>query len=97
MLITGNIPLVFFTHPQSRGRVVRWMLEEIGCPYETNLLEYETTLKAAEYLANKLLNVTIPPEKKRAIGHGGIEEVCSILQAALKGRDYAAEERVCIT
>ena len=22
--------LTFYTHPQSRGRIVRWMLEEIG-------------------------------------------------------------------
>jgi glutathione S-transferase len=27
--------LVFYTHPQSRGRVVRWMLEEVGEPYRT--------------------------------------------------------------
>jgi glutathione S-transferase len=27
--------LVFHTHPMSRGRIVRWMLEEIGCPYRT--------------------------------------------------------------
>jgi glutathione S-transferase len=150
-----NPSLVFFTHPQSRGRVVRWMLEEIGCPYETKLLEYSTTMKAPEYLAinpagkvpaikhgsavvtetvaictyladifpeaelapdanaadakadyyrwlffvsgpleaavaNKSLNVTIPPEMKRAIGHGGLEEVSSILQAALKDKDFIA-------
>ena len=24
--------LVFYTNPQSRGRIVRWMLEEIGRP-----------------------------------------------------------------
>ena len=35
--------LVFYTHPQSRGRIVRWMLEEIGQPYRTELLEYGTT------------------------------------------------------
>ncbi len=22
--------LVFYTHPMSRGRIVRWMLEEVG-------------------------------------------------------------------
>ena len=43
--------LVFFTNPQSRGRVVRWMLEEIGQPYRTELLEYETTMKAQAYRA----------------------------------------------
>ena len=38
--------LVFYTHPMSRGRIVRWMLEEIGQPYRTELLEYGTTMKA---------------------------------------------------
>jgi glutathione S-transferase len=43
--------LTFYTHPQSRGRIVRWMLEEIGQPYRTELLEYDTTMKAPAYLA----------------------------------------------
>jgi glutathione S-transferase len=24
--------LIFYTNPQSRGRIVRWMLEEVGQP-----------------------------------------------------------------
>ena len=24
--------LVFYTHPASRGRIARWMLEEVGAP-----------------------------------------------------------------
>ena len=44
-------PLTFYTHPMSRGRVARWMLEETGLPYDTVLLEYGTTMKAPEYLA----------------------------------------------
>jgi glutathione S-transferase len=35
----------------SRGRIVRWMLEEAGCTYETEVLEYGTTMKASDYLA----------------------------------------------
>ncbi|HRC59821.1 putative glutathione transferase [Candidatus Propionivibrio aalborgensis] len=42
---------VFYTNPQSRGRIVHWMLEEIGLPYETVWLEYGTTMKSSEYLA----------------------------------------------
>ena len=33
--------LVFYTNPQSRGRIVRWMLEEIGTPYETEVVPYD--------------------------------------------------------
>jgi len=43
--------LIFYTNPMSRGRVVRWMLEEVGAPYETKILDYATSLKAPEYLA----------------------------------------------
>ena len=56
--------LTFYTNPQSRGQIVRWMLEEVGAPYETVLLDYGTTMKAPDYLA---LN---PMGKVPAIRHG---------------------------
>lgn len=56
--------LVFYTNPQSRGRIVRWMLEEVGAPYRTEILEYGTTMKSADYLA---IN---PMGKVPAIRHG---------------------------
>ena len=43
--------LTFYTNPMSRGRIARWMLEEVGEPYETVVLDYGTTMKAPEYLA----------------------------------------------
>jgi len=43
--------LVFYTNPQSRGQIIRWMLEELGQPYETVILDYGTTMKAPDYLA----------------------------------------------
>ena len=42
--------LIFYTNPQSRGRIVRWMLEEVGQPYETEIIAYDR-LKDARYLA----------------------------------------------
>ncbi|GAB3337545.1 glutathione S-transferase family protein [Marilutibacter aestuarii] len=43
--------LTLYTHPESRGVVARWMLEETGQPYRTEYLEYGTTMKSPEYLA----------------------------------------------
>ncbi|QQD72435.1 glutathione S-transferase family protein [Acidithiobacillus ferrivorans] len=59
-----NDRLTFYTNPMSRGRIVRWMLEELGVPYQAVLLDYGTTMKAPEYLA---IN---PMGKVPAIQHG---------------------------
>ena len=56
--------LTLYTHPMSRGRVARWMLEETGLPYTAEILEYGTTMKSTEYLA---IN---PMGKVPAIRHG---------------------------
>ena len=56
--------LTFYTNPMSRGQIARWMLEEVGEPYETVILDYGTTMKAADYLA---IN---PMGKVPAIRHG---------------------------
>lgn len=42
--------LILYTNPQSRGRVARRMLEELGVPYETKVLEYGENRKP-EFLA----------------------------------------------
>ena len=56
--------IVFFTNPRSRGRIVRWMLEELAIPYRTEVLEYGPPMKSAEYLAVN------PMGKVPAIRHG---------------------------
>jgi glutathione S-transferase len=56
--------LVFYTNPMSRARTVRGMLEEIGVPYRTEMLEFGTTMKSPEYLAVN------PMGKVPAIRHG---------------------------
>jgi len=43
--------ITFYTNPMSRGQIARWMIEEIGEPYESVILDYGTTMKAPEYLA----------------------------------------------
>ena len=55
--------LIFYTNPQSRGRIVRWMLEEVGAPYQTEVIAYEE-MKSERYLAIH------PLGKVPAIKHG---------------------------
>ena len=57
--------LVFYTNPMSRGRIIRWMLEETGADYETVVLDYASTMKAEPYLS---IN---PMGKVPAIVHNG--------------------------
>lgn len=57
--------LIFYTNPQSRGRIVRWMLEEVGADYETVMLDYATGMKSDAYRA---IN---PMGKVPAIVHRG--------------------------
>ena len=44
-------PITLYTHPMSRGRTARWMLEECGATYDTVVLDYGTSMKAPAYLA----------------------------------------------
>jgi len=56
----------FYTNPMSRGQIARWMLEEVGAPYDTHLLSYDGDgMKGADYLA---IN---PMGKVPAIVHKG--------------------------
>jgi len=55
----------FYTNPMSRGQIVRWMLEEVGVPYDTHILGYDNGMKSPDYLA---IN---PMGKVPAITHGG--------------------------
>ncbi len=61
-----NDDLILYTNPMSRGRIARWMLEEVGQPYRTEVLDYGTTMKSPEYLA---IN---PMGKVPAIVHRGV-------------------------
>ena len=56
--------LTLYTNPMSRGRIARWMLEEVGAPYDVEYLVYGGSMKSSEYLT---IN---PMGKVPAIVHG---------------------------
>ncbi|HQS18522.1 glutathione S-transferase family protein [Reyranella sp.] len=67
--------LILFTHPQSRGAIAHWMLEEIGCPYRLEVKQFGPDMKSPEYLA---IN---PMGKVPALRHGTtvVTETAAIL------------------
>lgn len=80
--------LDFYTNPQSRGRIVRWMLEEVGQPYDTHVMGYADSMKSAEYLA---IN---PMGKVPAVVHDGkvvteCAAICAYLADAFPQADLA--------
>ena len=57
--------IIFYHNPMSRGQIIRWMLEEVGVPYDTEILDYASSMKDDEYRA---IN---PMMKVPAISHNG--------------------------
>ena len=49
--------LIFYTNPMSRGQIVRWMLEEIGEPYETKIVDYAAMHDEAYRAVNPMMKV----------------------------------------
>jgi len=58
--------LIFYTNPMSRGRIARWMLEEVGQPYRTEILDYGPPMKGPDYVAVN------PMGKVPALRHGDV-------------------------
>jgi glutathione S-transferase len=80
--------LTLYTNPMSRGRIARWMMEEVGEPYETVLLDYGPAMKAPDYLAVN------PMGKVPAIKHGDVvvtegAAICAYLADAFPERNLA--------
>jgi glutathione S-transferase len=84
--------LTFYTNPMSRGRMVRWMLEEVGATYETVVLDYASSIRGAEYLA---IN---PMAKVPSLVHDGaviteVPAICSYLADCFPAAGLMPQDR----
>ncbi|MEO7814755.1 MAG: glutathione S-transferase family protein [Sphingomicrobium sp.] len=60
--------ITFYTNPMSRGQIVRWMLEEIGQPYDTEIMDYSSTMKGDAYRAvNPMMKVPAIVHRGQAV------------------------------
>ncbi len=83
--------ITFYTNPMSRGQIARWALEEAGADYEQVLLDYDSSMKADEYLA---IN---PMGKVPAIVHDGktvteCAAICAYLAEAFPDAGLAPKD-----
>jgi len=70
--------IIFYHNPMSRGQIIRWMLEEVGASYDTEILDYASTMKDEAY---RSIN---PMMKVPAISHQGrIVTECAAICAYL--------------
>jgi glutathione S-transferase len=80
--------LTLYTHPMSRGRIARWMLEEVGQPYRAEVLDYGTGMKSPEYLAiNPMGKVPAVKHGDRVVTEGAA--ICAYLADAFPKADLA--------
>jgi glutathione S-transferase len=59
--------LTFYTNPMSRGQIVRWMLEEVGEPYDTHIVDYATMHDEAYRAVNPMMKVPTLVHRGRTI------------------------------
>jgi glutathione S-transferase len=84
--------LTLYTNPMSRGRIARWMLEEVGAPYETVILDYATTMKAEPYLSlNPMGKVPTLTHGDRIITENGA--ICAYLADAFPEAGLMPDDR----
>ncbi len=84
----SRMSLIFYTNPMSRGRIVSWMLEETGAPYERRYLRYGPEMSSADYTGVN------PMRKVPAIVHNGkvvteCAAICLYLADAFPQADLA--------
>lgn len=80
--------IIFYTNPMSRGRIARWMLEEVGEPYETVALDFGTTMKAPDYLAINPMG-KVPAIRHRDVVVTEAAAVCAYLADAFPAANLA--------
>lgn len=80
--------LTLYTNPMSRGRIARWMLEEVGTAYETVVLDFATTMKSADFLGINPMG-KVPTLTHDAVAVTEVAAICAYLADTFPDADLA--------
>jgi glutathione S-transferase len=72
--------IVLYTNPMSRGRIVRWMLEEIGRPYRAEILDF-AAMREPDFLATNPMG-KVPTLRHRGMVVTETAAICAYLADA---------------
>ena len=86
--------LTFYTNPNSRGRIVRWMLEEVGGDYETVVLDYERS-SAADRWGGAALERAGDPGDARARFFAEVNPIGKVPAIVHDGRVVTESGAIC--
>ncbi|VVM48721.1 glutathione S-transferase family protein [Pseudomonas fluorescens] len=86
----------FYTNPNSRGRMVRWMLEEIGCTYDVVILDYQAA-SGADRWGGAALQVPVhtSPDDPRAIFFRDVNPMGKIPALVHNGQTITETAAIC--
>src|SRR3984885_11835531 len=80
--------LVLYTNPMSRGRIARWMLEEVGQPYRTEIVEFGAAMKGPGFRAVNPMG-KVPALKHREAVVTECAAICAYLADAFPAAGLA--------
>ena len=80
--------LTLYTNPMSRGRIARWMLEEVGEPYRAVMLEFGPAMQESDFLAlNPIGKVPVLRHGDTVVSEGAA--ICAYLADAFPQKKLA--------
>lgn len=84
--------LTLYTNPRSRGRIGRWMLEELGQPYEAVVLGFGPPMRRPDFLAlNPMGKVPVLTHGPRVVTEAAA--ICTYLAEAFPKAGLMPDDR----
>ena len=83
--------LTLYTNPMSRGRIARWMLEELGQPYDTVVVDFGPAMKGDYRRINPMGKVPALTHGSRTVTEGAA--ICTYLADAFPQAGLMPQDR----